>query len=219
MVFTVTEDDPSQPQFSSLPTPKYVITRQSLPPVPQLDEWIQQQVDRRKPGWSPAARLFNSFHTLLNILCNTISDVTTVRLNPVLLDFIITNCYCWFGARKNSRRLPCRSRIFMNVGETFFRLIVHSFKRQHHIFLELLEFSLHWSLSKVLKTARSRSSQSLTILSKSPRGLPRSANWVSGPEFGHWSYCIAISWGVTCTCLGEQILRCSVSRSLLQVKT
>ena len=82
MAFTFTENDLSQPQFSSLPTPKCIIINQSLPSVTQLDEWMQQQVDRRKPGWSPAARLFNSFHTLLDIHCNTTSDLPSVRLKP-----------------------------------------------------------------------------------------------------------------------------------------
>jgi hypothetical protein len=94
IVFTLNENDPNQPKFSTLPTPKYLITKQSLPSVAQLDKWIQQQVDHRKPGWSPAARLFNSFHTLLDIQHNTTSDILSVRFHIFRLQFITTGCCC-----------------------------------------------------------------------------------------------------------------------------
>ena len=89
LAFTVTENDPSQPQLSGLPTPKYVIVNQSLPSVTQLDEWIKEQVDRRKPAWSPAARLFNSFHMLLDIQYNTWSDTPSVRLSLCTVRFCL----------------------------------------------------------------------------------------------------------------------------------
>lgn len=90
--FTITENDPSQPQFCILPTPKYAIINKALPSVTELNEWIQQQVDRRKPGLSPAASLFNSFHALLDIHCTNSADVPSVRLTSALLAFIIPNC-------------------------------------------------------------------------------------------------------------------------------
>ena len=80
ITFIVPEPGPSQPQFSSITTPKYIIVNQSLPSVALLNNWIQQQVDRRKSGQSPAARLFNSFHTLLDIHHNTAPNIHSVRL-------------------------------------------------------------------------------------------------------------------------------------------
>jgi hypothetical protein len=81
LTFYVSEDDPSQPQFLSLPTPKYVIINDSLPSVTQLNEWIKEQIDRKKPGWCPAARLFNTFHTLLDIYSNIASDPPSVSVS------------------------------------------------------------------------------------------------------------------------------------------
>jgi len=81
LTFSVSEDDPSQPQFLSLATPKYVIINDSLPSVTHLNEWIKEQIDRRKPGWSPAARLFNTFHTLLDIYSNIASDPPSVSVS------------------------------------------------------------------------------------------------------------------------------------------
>jgi hypothetical protein len=81
LTFSVSENDPSQPQFLSLPTPKYVIINDSLPSVTQLNEWIKEQIDRTRPGWSPAARLFNTFHTLLDIYSNIASDPPSVRVS------------------------------------------------------------------------------------------------------------------------------------------
>jgi len=81
LTFYVSEDYPSQPQFLSLPTPKYVIINDSLPSVTQLNEWIKEQIYRREPGWSPAARLFNTFHTLLDIYSNIAFDPPSVSVS------------------------------------------------------------------------------------------------------------------------------------------
>lgn len=76
-----------------------------MPSVTQLDEWVLEQVDRRRPGWSPAARLFNSLHTLLQILCDTTSEAHIVRPNHVLLTRLFSLIWCQNGFPKAALRI------------------------------------------------------------------------------------------------------------------